>query len=201
MSIKDRCILVRIIELADRGVGGDLFAKLLTRVYNQGERFVADMVFPNDDDGIRSALGWLSDSDAEYFISQMESGDGPHYSQYDDLVTFDSGIKSLDFDEFRDMLTPDKVDKIVNDEAIVANLDNSDYADAFETYIQVEYPDRMQYWNADWEEQYLYDTDFRTVDWDQLAQTLGGNTMQLSESDLRMMTSRILKEVIKRRKK
>ena len=201
MSIKDRCILVRIIELAERGVGGDLFTKLLTRIYNQGERFVSDMVFTNDDDGIRNALGWLSDSDAKYFISQMETGEGPHYSRYDDLVTFDSGIRSLDFDEFRDMLTPDKVDKIVNDEAIVANLDNSDYLDAFETYIRVEYPDRMKYWDADWEERHLYDTDFRTADWDQLAQTLGGNTMQLSESDLRMMTNRILKEVIKRRKK
>ena len=187
--------------MAEYGVGGDLFMKLLVKIFNHGKTYASDMVFRNDDAGIEEVLEGMPEDDAEFYLSQLESSDGPHYSRYDDLITFDQGIKSLDMGSFMNMLSPEMVNRILNDDAVLANLDDSDYLDAFEKYVKHNYPDLAKNWNADWEEQYLYDTDFRTADWDQLAQTLGGNTMKLSERDLRMMTNRILKEVIKRRKK
>ena len=201
MVTKEQCILERILDLAEYGARGDRFLKYLINIFNEGKRYASEMVFMNDDVGIEEVLGGMSEDDAEYFVSEMESGNGPYYDNTDPLITFEQGIKSLDMDDFKKMLTPEMMNKIVTNDVVLANLDGSDYQDAFEMYVKANYPDRAKNWNADWEEQYLYDTDFRTADWDQLAETLGGNMMRLSESDLREMTNRILKEVIRRRKK
>ena len=199
MVTKEQCILDRILELADYGSHGDVFIKRVVDIFNQGKRYASEMVFRNDDVGIDEVLDGMTEEDAEYFKYELENGDGPYYSSSDPFITFDRGIKSVDMDDFKKMLTPEIANQILNDDAILANFDESDYHDAFAKYIEWNCPEYMDRWTGDWEEQYLYDFDFRNGDWEKLARTLGGNVVNLSESDLRMITNKILNEILRKK--
>lgn len=169
-------------------------------LFNEGKTYADEKIFSNDDVGIDEVLEGMSEGDAEYFKEELESGNGPYYSPSDPFITFDQGIKSIDMNDFVKMLSPEMVERVANDEVMLANLDDSDFQEAFAEFVKVNYPSYIKNWTSDWEEQYLYDFDFRYGDWNRLVKTLGVNTISLSESDLRRMANKILKEILKGKK-
>lgn len=109
------------------------------------------------------------------------------------------------------MLTPEDRQKILNDD-ILGELNNTDIMDAFDTFVNKNYPQIYNNLDFDW----LYDMGYRTeydmlrADWEQLVQELQqyaqqqqqvneGKTVKLSENDLRGMTNKILKEILKKK--
>jgi len=204
MVTKEQCLVDRVLEELEYG-RNDRLAQYVLAAYNEGKRYASDMIFQNDERGLDQALEGYSPS----FIVYSIIGDDSEYDPRAPFFTIDSGIRSIDGYDFQRMLTPEDRQKLLNDD-ILGELDNTDIMDAFDTFVNKNYPQIYRGLDFDW----LYDMGYRTeydmlrADWGQLVQELQqyaqqqqqvneGNTVKLSENDLRGMTNKILKEILK----
>lgn len=206
MVTKEQCLLDRVLDEMEYG-RNDRLAQYVLAAYNEGKKYASDMIFQNDERGLDQALQGYSPS----FIVYSIIGDDTEYDPRAPFFTIDSGIRSIDGYDFQRMLTPEDRQKLLNDD-ILGELDNTDIMDAFDTFVNKNYPQIYRSLDFDW----LYDMGYRTeydmlrADWGQLVQELQqyaqqqqqvneGKTVKLSENDLRGMTNKILKEVLKRK--
>lgn len=206
MVTKEQCLLDRVLDEMEYG-RNDRLAQYVLAAYNEGKKYASDMIFQNDERGLDQALEGYSPS----FIVYSIIGDDTEYDPRAPFFTIDSGIRSIDGYDFQRMLTPEDRQKLLNDD-ILGELDNTDIMDAFDTFVNKNYPQIYRGLDFDW----LYDMGYRTeydmlrADWEQLVQELQqyaqqqqqvneGKTVKLSENDLRGMTNKILKEVLKRK--
>ena len=204
MVTKEQCLVDRVLEELEYG-RNDRLAQYVLAAYNEGKRYASDMIFQNDERGLDQALEGYSPS----FIVYSIIGDDSEYDPRAPFFTIDSGIRSIDGYDFQRMLTPEDRQKLLNDD-ILGELDNTDIMDAFDTFVNKNYPQIYRGLDFDW----LYDMGYRTeydmlrADWGQLVQELQqyaqqqqqvneGKTVKLSENDLRGMTNKILKEILK----
>lgn len=204
MVTKEQCLVDRVLEELEYG-RNDRLAQYVLAAYNEGKRYASDMIFQNDERGLDQALEGYSPS----FIVYSIIGDDSEYDPRAPFFTIDSGIRSIDGYDFQRMLTPEDRQKLLNDD-ILGELDNTDIMDAFDTFVNKNYPQIYRGLDFDW----LYDMGYRTeydmlrADWGQLVQELQqyaqqqqqvneGKAVKLSENDLRGMTNKILKEILK----
>lgn len=204
MVTKEQCLVDRVLEELEYG-RNDRLAQYVLAAYNEGKRYASDMIFQNDERGLDQALEGYSPS----FIVYSIIGDDTEYDPKAPFFTIDSGIRSIDGYDFQRMLTPEDRQKLLNDD-ILGELDNTDIMDAFDTFVNKNYPQIYRGLDFDW----LYDMGYRTeydmlrADWGQLVQELQqyaqqqqqvneGKAVKLNENDLRGMTNKILKEILK----
>ena len=208
MVTKEQCLIDRVLDELEYG-RNDRLAQYVLAAYNEGKRYASDMIFQNDERGLDQALQGYSPS----FIVYSIIGDDSEYDPRAPFFTIDSGIRSIDGYDFQRMLTPEDKQKLLNDD-ILGELDNTDIMDAFDTFVNKNYPQIYGGLDFDW----LYDMGYRTeydmlrADWGQLVQELQQyaqqqgqvnetKTVKLNERDLRKMTNRILKEIVGKGKK
>jgi len=204
MVTKEQCLVDRILGELEYG-RNDRLAQYVLAAYNQGKRYASDMIFQNDERGLDQALQGYSPS----FIVYSIIGDDTEYDPRAPFFTIDSGIRSIDGYDFQRMLTPEDRQKLLNQD-VLGELDGSDITDAFDTFLHTNYPQVYDNIDFDW----LYDIGYRTeysilnADWNKLVKELQqyaqqqvneGKTVKLTGNDLRGMTNKILKEVLKRK--
>ena len=206
MVTKEQCLVDRVLEELEYG-RNDRLAQYVLAAYNQGKRYASDMIFQNDERGLDQALQGYSPS----FIVYSIIGEDSEYDPRTPFFTIDSGIRSIDGYDFQRMLTPEDRQKLLNDD-ILGELDNTDIMDAFDTFVNKNYPQIYRGLDFDW----LYDMGYRTeydmlkADWGQLVQELQQYAQQqqqvnetkavkLTGNDLRGMTDRILKEILNKK--
>ena len=205
MVTKEQCLLDQALnELEyDRN---ERLTRYILNAYNQGKKYVSEMVFPNDENGVFQALkGW---GEAEICKILYETlGD---FDTSTPFFTVDYKLNSIDAYDFVRMLTPEDKQKMMNQD-IFEELDNTDIMDAFDSFVQANYPQLYNSLDFDM----LYDMGYRTeydmlgADWNQLvkelqqyaSQQVNEGVVNLSENDLRSMTNKILNEVLKNKKK
>ena len=206
MVTKEQCLLDRVLNELDYG-RNDRLAQYVLAAYNQGKKYASDMVFQNDERGLDQALQGYSPS----FIVFSIIGEDSEYDPKAPFFTIDSGIRSIDGHDFQRMLTPEDKQKLLNQD-VLEELDNTDIMDAFDTFVQENYPQMYNNLDFDW----LYDMGYRTeydmlkADWAKLVQELQqyaqqqqqvneAKTVKLSGNDLRRMTNKILKEIVNKK--
>lgn len=205
MATKEQCLLDRVLSELDYG-RNDRLAQYVLAAYNQGKRYASDMIFQNDERGLDQALQGYSPS----FIVYSIIGDDTEYDPRAPFFIIDSGIRSIDGYDFQRMLTPEDKQKLMRPE-IFEELDSTDIMDAFDTFVNQNYPQIYRGLDFDW----LYDMGYRTeysilnADWNELVKELQqyaqqqqvneGKAVKLNENDLRGMTNKILKEILKKK--
>lgn len=206
MVTKEQCLVDRVLEELEYG-RNDRLAQYVLAAYNQGKKYASDMIFQNDERGLDQALQGYSPS----FIVFSLIGEDSEYDPRAPFFTVDSGIRSIDGYDFQRMLTPQDRQKLLSQD-ILDELDNTDIMDAFDTFVNKNYPQIYRGLDFDW----LYDMGYRTeydmlkADWGQLVQELQqyaqqqqqvneGKTVKLTGNDLRGMTDRILKEILSKK--
>ena len=207
MVTKEQCLLDRVLDELEYG-RNDRLAQYVLAAYNQGKKYASDMIFQNDERGLDQALQGFSPS----FIVYSIIGDDTDYDPKAPFFTIDSGIRSIDGYDFQSMLTPEDRQKLLNDD-ILGELDNTEIMDAFDTFVNKNYPQIYNGLDFDW----LYDMGYRTeydmlnADWNTLVKELQQyaqqqhqqvneeKTVKLNENDLRGMTNKILKEILKKK--
>ena len=208
MVTKEQCLLNRVFAELEYG-RNDRLAQYVLAAYNQGKRYASDMIFQNDENGFYQALKGLGEAEiCKVFYETV--GD---FDQSAPFFTVDYKLNSVDTDEFIRMLTPEDKQKLMRPE-IFEELDNTDIMDAFDTFINKNYPQIDRDLDFDW----LYDMGYRTeydmlkADWNELVKELQQyaqqqgqvnetKTVKLNEKDLRKMTNKILKEIVGKGKK
>lgn len=204
MATKEQYLLNRVLNELEYG-GNDRLAQYVLAAYNQGKKYASDMIFQNDENGFYQALKGFGEAEiCKIFYETL--GD---FDQSAPFFTVDYKLNSINTDEFIRMLTPEDKQKLMRPE-IFEELDNTDIMDAFDTFVSKNYPQIYRDLDFDW----LYDMGYRTeydmlnADWNQLVKELQQyaqqqqqvnerRTVKLSENDLRGMTNKILKEILK----
>ena len=204
MVTKEQCLIDCVLDEMEYR-GNERLVQYVLAAYNQGKKYVSDMIFQNDERGLDQALQGYSPS----FIVYSIIGDDTEYDPRAPFFTIDSGIRSIDGYDFQRMLTPEDRQKLLNQD-VLGELDGSDITDAFDTFLHTNYPQVYDNIDFDW----LYDIGYRTeysilnADWNKLVKELQqyaqqqvneGKTVKLTGNDLRGMTNKILKEVLKRK--
>lgn len=205
MVTKEQCLIDRVLDEMEYR-GNERLAQYVLAAYNQGKKYASDMIFQNDERGLDQALQGYSPS----FIVYSIIGDDAEYDPRAPFFTIDSGIRSIDGYDFQRMLTPEDRQKLLNDD-ILGELDNTEIMDAFDTFVNKNYPQIYNNLDFDW----LYDMGYRTeysilnADWNELVKELQqyaqqqqvneGKAVKLNENDLRGMTNKILKEILKKK--
>ena len=205
MVTKEECLLDQLLN----GLEYDRNEKLqryIINIYNEGKKYVSEMVFPNDENGVIQALhGW---GEAEICKILYETlGD---FDTSAPFFTVDYKLNSIDVDDFVRMLTPEDKQKLMRSD-IFEELDGTEITDALDSFVQANYPQIYNSIDLD----LLYDMGYRTeysileADWNQLVRELQQyqpreglsevKTVRLNESDLRKMTNKILNEVLKKK--
>ena len=205
MVTKEECLLDQLLN----GLEYDRNEKLqryIINIYNEGKKYVSEMVFPNDENGVIQALhGW---GEAEICKILYETlGD---FDTSAPFFTVDYKLNSIDVDDFVRMLTPEDKQKLMRSD-IFEELDGTEITDALDSFVQANYPQVYNSIDLD----LLYDMGYRTeysileADWNQLVRELQQyqpreglsevKTVRLNESDLRKMTNKILNEVLKKK--
>jgi hypothetical protein len=186
----------------------DRLTQYVVNIYNQGKKYVSEMVFPNDERGFYQALkGWGEAEICNIFYETL--GD---FDKSAPFFTVDYKLNSINADYFVRMLTPEDKQKLMSNQDIFEELDNTDIMDAFDDFVQENYP--QIYSSLDFD--MLYDMGYRTeyhmlgADWNQLVKELQqyasqqvneNRSVKLSESDLKEMTDKILNEILNKGKK
>ena len=203
MVTKEQCLLSRVLDEMEYG-RNDRLAQYVLAAYNQGKRYASDMIFQNDERGLDQALQGYSPS----FIVYSIIGEDSEYDPRAPFFTIDSGIRSIDGYDFQRMLTPEDKQKLLTGD-ILDELDMTSILDAFDTFIEKNYPQIYDGLDFDW----LYEMGYRTeydmlnTDWNELVKELQeygqkqqvneSKTIKLNESDLRKMVNKTLKEILK----
>ena len=201
MVTKEQCLLQKVLDEVGYGRNPRLVEYVLAS-FNQGKRYSSDMVFANDERGLDQALQGYSPS----FIVYSIIGEDSEYDARDPFFTIDSGIRSLDEYDFQRMLTPEDAPKILNQD-VLDELDDSDFYEAFETFVEKNYPNFYRSLDYDVLDGYS-SYDFMKADWNELVKQLqqgGGQQMneavRLDERDLKRMADKIVKEILNKGKK
>lgn len=207
MVTKEECLLNQVLnELEyDRN---ERLTQYVINTYNQGKEYASEMVFPNDERGFYQALkGWGEIEICKVFYETL--GD---FDTSTPFFTVDYKLNSIDADDFIRMLTPEDKQKLMSNQEIFEELDNTDIMDAFDSFVQGNYP--QLYNSLDFD--VLYDMGYRTeydmlrADWNQLVKELQqacqqqnqmNETIKLTEGDLKAITNKILSEIRKKGKK
>lgn len=203
MVTKEQCLLDRVLDEMNYG-GNDRLTQYVLSAYNQGKKYASDMIFQNDERGLDQALQGFSPS----FIVYSVIGDNSEYDPKAPFFTIDSGIRSIDGHDFLRMLTPEDKQKLLTGD-ILDELDMTSILDAFDTFIEKNYPQIYDGLDFDW----LYEMGYRTeydmlnTDWNELVKELQeygqkqqvneSKTIKLNEGDLRKMVNKTLKEILK----
>ena len=207
MVTKEQCLLEQVLNDLEYDRNENL-KRYIVNAYNEGKRFASEMVFPNDENGFYQALkGWGEAEICKIFYETL--GD---FDQSAPFFTVGYKLNSIDADDFIRMLTPEDKQKLMRPE-IFEELDSTDITDAFDTFVQSNYP--QIYNSLDFD--VLYDMGYRSehdmleADWNQLVRELKnyqpreglneGKAVRLNESDLRNMTNKILNKVLKNKKR
>lgn len=201
MVTKEQCLLQKVLDEVSYGRNQRLIDFVLAG-FNQGKKYSSDMVFANDERGLDRALQGFSPS----FIVYSVIGEDTEYNASDPFFTIDSGIRSFDEYDFQRMLQPEDTAKILSQD-VLDELDDSDFYEAFEIFVQKNYPNL--YRSLDYDVLDGYNSyDFMKADWNQLVKQLqqgAGQQMneavKLNEHDLKQMTNSIVKEILKKGKK
>lgn len=205
MVTKEQCLLDRVLDEMNYG-GNDRLTQYVLTAYNQGKKYASDMIFQNDERGLDRALQGFSPS----FIVYSVIGNNSEYDPQAPFFTIDSGIRSIDGHDFLRMLTPEDKQKLLTGD-ILDELDMTSILDAFDAFIEKNYPQIYDGLDFDW----LYEMGYRTeydmlnTDWNELVKELQeygqkqqvneGKTIRLNENDLRRMTNKVLKEILKKK--
>lgn len=201
MVTKEQCLLQKVLDEVSYGRNQRLIDYVLAG-FNQGKKYSSDMVFANDERGLDQALQGFSPS----FIVYSVIGEDSEYDARDPFFMIDSGIRSFDEYDFQRMLQPEDTAKILSRD-VLDELDDSDFYEAFETFVQKNYPNL--YRSLDYDILDGYNSyDFMKADWNQLVKQLqqgAGQQMneavKLNEHDLKRITNSIVKEILKKGKK
>lgn len=207
MVTKEQCLLNRVLNELEYE-RNDRLTQYVVNIYNQGKKYVSEMVFPNDERGFYQALkGWGEAEICKIFYETL--GD---FDTSTPFFTVDYKLNSIDVDDFIRMLTPEDRQKLMSNQDIFEELDNTDIMDAFDEFVQGNYPQIYRSLDFDM----LYDMGYRTeydmlgADWNQLVKELQqyasqqvneNRSVKLSESDLKEMTNKILNEILNKSKK
>ena len=201
MVTKEQCLLEKVLDEVSYGKNQRLIDYVVAG-FNQGKKYSSDMVFANDERGLDQALQGFSPS----FIVFSIIGEDSEYDAGDPFFTIDSGIRSLDEYDFQRMLQPEDTVKILNKD-VLDELADYDLCEAFETFVQKNYPDFYRSFDFDMLDGYN-SYDFIEADWNELVKKLqqsGGQqvneAVRLNERDLKRMTNRIVKEILSKGKK
>ena len=207
MVTKEQCLLEQVLNGLEYSRNEKL-QRYIINIYNQGKKYVSEMIFPNDENGVIQALqGW---GEAEICKILYETlGD---FDTSAPFFTVDYKLNSIDVDDFIRMLTPEDKQKLMKSD-IFEELDGTEITDALDSFVQANYP--QIYNNIDFD--LLYDMGYRSeysileADWNQLVRELQqyqpreglseGKAVRLNESDLRNMTNKILNKVLKNKKR
>lgn len=170
-------------------------------IYNYGKRYNSEKIFPNTEYGLNMGLQGIQPADIVYTLSNE---DGEFNINDPAFTTQDYPFRSMSEEELRRIITPEWVmSKIGSD--VYDYLDDSDFSEAFETYVRKNHPELIDNWTGDWEEEHLYNIDWANTNFEELAQTLVGQqpmnegmVFDLTEEQLahivRESTNRILED-------
>lgn len=206
MVTKEQCLLDKVLNELEYN-RNERLTQYVLNMFNQGKKYVSDMVFPNDEKGFYQALkGWGEADICRVFYETL--GD---FDTSAPFFTVSYRLKSLDADDFIRMLTPQDKQKLMNRD-IFEELDNVDISDAFDVFVQSNYPQIYNSLDPD----LLYDMGYKTeydmleADWNQLVKELQEyrpeedlnetRSIRLSESDLRKMTNEAVKKILNKKK-
>lgn len=203
MVTKEQCLLQEVFKEIEYGRNDRLIQRVLA-AYNQGKKYASDMLFQNDERGLDQGLEGFPPS----FIVYSIIGDDSEYDARDPFFIIRNGIESIDGYDFQRMLTPEDHQKLSKME-LFEELDNTNITDAFDTFVEENYPQIYRSLDFDW----LYDLGYRTeydmlnADWNELVKELQqygqqqqvneSRTVKLNESDLRKMVNKALKKILK----
>jgi hypothetical protein len=199
MVTKEQCLLKKIYYLIELS-NNDGLVNAVLNAYNSGKRYASDMIFKNDENGLDQALVGYSPS----FIVYSLIGDNSNYDPEDPFFVVDSGIRSIDGFDLEGMIGRDGVNKILNSDVLEC-LEDSDCYEAFEDFVQENYPE--VYRNLDYDALDGYNSyDFLSKDWNAIVKQLTHQvnekrtTVRLNENDIKGLTNSIVKEILKRKK-
>ena len=187
MVTKEQCILERVIDLMFYYRNPGLIKQVLAG-YNQGKNYLSDCVFQNTPEGLDYALNRYSPSE----IIGMVTGENSEYdADYPMFILANGTIESIDTHDFKRMLRPEDAQKILSND-VLEELDESDFFDAFESFIKNNYPDfydNFSYEMLDGFSSY----DYIEKNWDELARSLmqqpvnEGRVLEMTEEELKSM--------------
>lgn len=202
MVTKEQCLLNQVLnELEyDRN---ERLRQYIVNIYNQGKKYASEMVFPNDERGFYQALkGWGEAEICKIFYETL--GD---FDTSTPFFTVNYKLNSIDADDFLRMLTPEDKQKLMSNPEIFEELDSTDISDAFDEFVQGNYPQIYRSLDFDM----LYDMGYRSeydmleADWNKLVKKLQqyasqqvneNSCVKLSERDIKHMTNKILNEIL-----
>ena len=120
-------------------------------------------------------------------------------------------IRSVDGYDLERMLTPEDAKKILCQD-VMEELDDSDLSEAFDSFIQSNYPDFYKIYDYDWLDELgngrFSSYDFLSADWNELVKQLqayagqqqrANGTVVMTENDFKRMAKKIAKEMLKKK--
>ena len=193
MVTKEQCLLNKALEQVDYGRNQKLI-QTIVKIYNYGKQYVSEKVFLNNEYGLDAGLRGMSPSQIIYSVL----GDDAEYRIDDPFFIIEGdGIRSIDGYDFRRMLQPEDMQKLMTND-VFEELDDTDITDAFDEFVQANYP--QQYRALDFDN--LYDMGYRTggqvmqADWNQLVKKLMEYKPQLDEGRVLEMTEEELRKMV-----
>lgn len=192
MVTKEQCLLNKALEQIDYDRNQRLI-QAIANIYNYGKKYSSDMIFMNDERGLDAGLEGYSPSFIVYSLINEDS----EYNARDPFFVIENGIKSIDGYDFRRMLQPEDMQKLMTND-VFEELDDTDITDAFDEFVQANYP--QQYRALDFDN--LYDMGYRTgghvmqADWNQLVKELMEYKPELDESRVLEMTEEELRKMV-----
>ena len=197
MVTKEQCILDRV--LSEIGYGRNYrLAQYFTAAYNQGKKYISEMIFQNDERGLDQALKDFSPSHIIYSIL----GEDSEYNIRDPFFVVDSGIRSIDTYDIERMLKPEDTARILN-QAVLDEIDESTYFDAFVQFIEENYPEFYKVFDYDMMERWS-SYDYARTNWDEEVKKMQSQavnedrTLELTEGELKKMVLEGTAEALKK---
>lgn len=189
MVTKEQCILSRVIELMGYDRNPNL-TKYVLGGYNQGKNYLADCVFQNNEAGLDYALERYSPSE----IINLVTGEDSEYNADYPMFVFDGGtLRSISEYEFRRMLKPEDTQKILNKD-VLEELDDSDFFDAFEIFVEKNYPEFYRQFDYDMLDGFN-SYDYINKNWDEVVKSLmqrqvnEGRVLEMTRNELASIVS------------
>lgn len=200
MVTKEQCLINQALEEIDYGRNEGLIQNVITS-FNVSKKYVSEKIFINNEQGLNTALQGMPPASIVYAVL----GEGNEF-RIDDpffIVTGDE-IKSIDGYDLRRMIQPQDMKEMLS-RHIEQELSDTDIFDAFDEFVQSNYP--QQYNEIDTDN--LYDMGYRSgsqiidADWNQLVKQLmqfqpqldEGRVLEMTEEELRKMVAEGAKKV------
>ena len=170
MVTKVYCIAKKFVDEMFR----DNTKEILTRAlgyYNRGQESYRMRLFPNTEYGLNTALKGINPYDIVNMLTNEE--EESEYDRNDPAIMLDLyPFRSVSEYDLAEILTPEWCIRAFGND-MYEYLDDSDCADAFEYYLDVNKIDKSG-WDYEWEDEHLYNVDWENVSFEELAKTLEG---------------------------